>query len=99
MMKSCMEIVSYRLKAGVSEETYMKYVNKLQGAIVNQEGFIKREVYHDQNSGVWFEMVEWESAEIAKQSGEKIMQEPSMIEGMALIDESTIQLHYVKQLM
>lgn len=98
MMKSCLEVVSYRLREGVSEETFMGYVNLMQGALCNSEGFIKREVYLNKDSGVWVELAEWESLEAAKQCEAKIMQESFMAEAMALIDEASLQLHFVKQL-
>lgn len=97
-MKSCLEVVSYQLKEGVSEETFMKYANLMQDALCNGEGFIKREVYFNEESGVWVELAEWENPEAAKQCEAKIMQEPFMAEAMALIDEATLQMHFVKQL-
>ncbi|RUT33667.1 hypothetical protein EJP77_08510 [Paenibacillus zeisoli] len=97
-MKTCLEVVSYRLVDGVNEETYMEYVNLLQGALCNQVGFIKREVYFNKQDGVWVELAEWESQEAARQCEATIMQKPFMAEAMALIDGSTLQLHFVKQL-
>lgn len=97
-MKPCLEVVSYRLKQGVSEEAFMRYVNLLQEALCKGDGFIKREVYFNEESGVWVELAEWESPEAAKQCEVKIMQEPFMAEALAQIDESTIQMHLVKQL-
>ncbi|WP_199620220.1 hypothetical protein [Paenibacillus alkalitolerans] len=97
MMKPCLEVVSYRLKQDVSAETFMRYVNILQEALSGRTGFIKREVFFNAESGVWVEIAEWESHEAAKQCEAKIMQEPFMAEAMGLIDEATIQMHFVKQ--
>lgn len=96
-MKLCQEVVSYRLKKDVSAETFMRYVKLLQGALIGRDGFIKREVFFNEESGVWVELAEFESVEAAKQCEAKIMQEPFMAEAMALIEESTIQMHLVKQ--
>lgn len=96
-MKSCLEVVSYRLKMDVSEETFMRYVNMLQETLSKGNGFIKREVFFNAESGIWVELVEWESAEAAKQCEAEIMKKPFMAEAMGLIDESTIQMHLVKQ--
>ncbi|MBD0382164.1 hypothetical protein [Paenibacillus sedimenti] len=96
-MKLCMEVVSYRLKQEVSTETFMGHVNQLQKALNEVTGFVKREVFFNTEKGVWVEIVEWESPEAAKQGEAKIMQETFMVEAMALIDESTIQMHMVKQ--
>lgn len=96
-MKTCLEVVSYRLKQDVSEETFMGYVNMLQEALCEGDGFVKREVFFNAESGVWVELAEWESLEAAKQCEAKIMQEPFMAEAMGLIDESTIQMHFAKQ--
>jgi hypothetical protein len=96
-MKPCLEVVSYRLKQDVSEETFMRYVNMLQEALSRGNGFVKREVFFNAESGVWVELAEWESLEAAKQCEAKIMQEPFMVEAMGLIDETTIQMHFVKQ--
>lgn len=96
-MKQCLEVVSYRLKQDVSAETFMRYVNMLQEALSGGNGFVKREVFFNAESGVWVELAEWESLEAAKQCEAKIMQEPFMAEAMGFIDESTIQMHFVKQ--
>lgn len=96
-MKPCMEVVSYRLKQDVSTETFMRYVNLLQETLSGGDGFVKREVFFTAESGVWVELAEWESFEAAKQCEAKIMQEPFMAEAMGLIDESTIQMHFVNQ--
>ncbi|QMV42044.1 hypothetical protein FPL14_13185 [Cohnella cholangitidis] len=81
----------------MSEETYRKHANYLQEALSKSTGFIKREVFYNAESGVWVEIAEWESAEAAKQCESKIMQEPFMAEAMGLLDESTLQMHFVKQ--
>jgi hypothetical protein len=96
-MKPCLEVVSYRLKKDVSVETFMKYVNMLQEALSGGNGFVKREVFYDGPNDVWVELAEWESLEAAKQCEAKIMQEPFMAEAMGLIDESTIHMYFVKQ--
>jgi hypothetical protein len=96
-MKPCQEVISYRLKEDVSAETFMSYVNMLQEALSGGNGFVKREVFYNEKNGVWVEIAEWESLEAAKQCEAKIMQEPFMAEAMGLIDESTIQMHFVKQ--
>ncbi len=96
-MKPCQEVVSYRLKEDVSAETFMKYVNILQEVLSGGNGFVKREVFYNAENGVWVELAEWESLEAAKQCEAKIMQEPFMAEAMGLIDESTIQMYFVKQ--
>jgi hypothetical protein len=98
-MKPCLEVVSYRLKEDVSAETFMRHVNILQEALSGGDGFIKREVYYDAENGVWVELAEWESLEAAKQCEAKIMQEPFMAEAMGLIDESTMQMYFVKQVL
>jgi len=92
-----MEVVSYRLKQDVRTETFMRYVNILQDALSGENGFVKREVFFNAESGVWVELAEWKSFEAAKQCEAKIMQKPFMAEAMALIDETTIQMHLVKQ--
>lgn len=96
-MKPCLEVVSYQLKQDVSAEMFMRYANMLQEALCGENGFVKREVYFNAENGVWVELAEWESLEAAKQCEAKIMQEPFMAEAMGLIDESTIQMHLVKQ--
>jgi hypothetical protein len=43
--------------------------------------------------------VEWESAEAAKEAEASIMQLSFMLEAMGLIDQTTIQMHVLKQVM
>lgn len=97
-MKACVEVLSYRLKSEVAKEAYMEYVEKLQEALLEIEGFIKRDVYHNGESGVWVEMAEWSSLDAAKQAEETLMGQPFMVEAMKLIDESTSFMHYVEQI-
>lgn len=96
-MKPCLEVVSYRLKQDASAETFMRYAKMMQEALSGETGFVKREVFFNGESGVWIELAEWENLEAAKQCETKIMQKPFMAEAMGLIDESTLQMHFAKQ--
>lgn len=98
-MKPCMEIVLYQLKKDVDAEGYRKYVNLLQEALTGKEGFIKREVFYNAETGVWIEAVQWQSVEAAKRCEASLMQELFMQEAMTLIDTSTLQLHLVHPVM
>ncbi|TMV51510.1 hypothetical protein FE783_06965 [Paenibacillus mesophilus] len=96
-MKSCLEVVSYRLKPEADAVQFMEYANKLQETLNGVQGFKKREVFCSGDSRSWVEIVEWESPEAAKQAEAAIMQLSFMREAMGLIDQSTIQMHVVKQ--
>jgi len=98
-MKTCVEVVSYQLQKGVTRERYMPFVQQLQESVKEMEGFIQREVLYNEESGVWMEIIEWSSADAAKQAEAKLMQEPCMMEGMELIDQTTLQMHHLKQVL
>ncbi|MDF2716982.1 MAG: hypothetical protein K0R28_3907 [Paenibacillus sp.] len=98
-MKSCLEVVSYRLKPEASADKFTEYASKLQETLYGIRGFRKREVFCSGESGIWVEIVEWESAEAAKEAEASIMQLSFMLEAMGLIDQTTIQMHVLKQVM
>lgn len=96
-MKSCLEVVSYRLKPEVKADKFMEFANKLQETLNGIRGFRKREVFCSGDSGIWMEIVEWESPEAAKQAEAAIMQLSFMQEAMMQIDQSSVQMHMLKQ--
>ncbi|MGC5327543.1 hypothetical protein [Brevibacillus sp. SYSU BS000544] len=93
-MMSCLEVVTYQLKQGVSKESYMNYVKKLQEMVAGLEGFIHREVFYNHTSEEWIEVVGWDNKEAAAKAEKVLMQEPCMLEGMGLINEATLKLQY-----
>ncbi|MEK3883013.1 hypothetical protein [Paenibacillus sp. PL2-23] len=96
-MKSCVEVVSYRLKEGVSEEMFMEAVDLLAELLSGESALKKREVFREEDSGTWVEVAEWTSREAAKQCEARVMADPRMSEAMALIDESTLRMLFVAQ--
>lgn len=99
LMKACMEIVSYQLKPEARSEKFMEFVHRLQTTLSAIDGFVSREVFYREASGVWVELIGWESEEAAKLAETELMRQPCMVEAMELIETSTVQMHLVRQVL
>jgi hypothetical protein len=85
------EVVLFRLKAGVEDETFLREAAVVQAWIEQQPGFISRELLKAPNDQ-WLDTVRWASLETAERAAAIIMNEDHCMPFMSMIDEASIQM-------
>ena len=89
-----LELVVFRLRAGVSREQLLGTVDPVSEWIGEQPGFVSRELAHDEEGDRWIDVVWWESIEQAQAAAERAMSSESCAPMFSLIDmDSTLMLH------
>lgn len=98
MNSTCYEITQYRLLPEASHQDYVTAVEALNALLPDIPGFVRRDVYYQDHSKHWIEVIAWENEEFAKQAEKTLMSHPACKQGFALIDMSTVTLeHYSHQ--
>ncbi len=94
--RSALELVVYRLRDGVSRETFLDTNEAVSAWISRQPGFVSRDLVHDGDGDRWVDVVWWETMEHAHAASELAMTSESCAPMFALIDmESALMLHGV----
>jgi hypothetical protein len=89
-----LELVVFKLNAGVSREQLLGTVDAVSDWIRRQPGFISRELSHDAEGDRWIEVIWWRTLEDAHAAAERAMTSESCAPMFALIDmDSTLMAH------
>ncbi len=91
------ELVLFRAKAGVRQETLIEGTQSIQMWLAQQPGYIRRELLMT-NEGQWADLVYWNSYEEAMVAGEKFMALPEAASLESVMDETTIQMFHFHQM-
>jgi len=70
MSRSVIEIVSFRVKPGISDEAFLKPNEPVEAFLRAQSGFVGRHLSKN-DDGQWFDHVEWASLEQAHAAAQK----------------------------
>ncbi len=87
MTNRVIEVVTFKLAKGVSDEEFLKTVPASSEFVRNLPGFIARRLSKGDN-GIWLEHIEWKSLDDAKAASQAFMQEESLKPMMQAIDGS-----------
>ena len=87
------EIVKFKLKAGISAEEGKEKLLKLNQCVQAFDGFIERKLTKNED-GEWLDIVYWTSKEAALNAAEQVAKDPKALEAFAVIDESTIVMNH-----
>jgi hypothetical protein len=94
MTDKILEIVTFRIAEGVSEEAVLSAANAIMPWLKTQHGFIDRSLSVDDN-GEWLDRVTWRDYATAMAAGEKVMSEESAAPFMAMIlPETMVMRHF-----
>jgi len=89
-----LELVVFKLGAGVSREQFLATVEPVSSWIARQPGFISRELCHDSEGDRWVDVVWWRTMAEAQAAAELAMTSESCAPMFNLIDmESTLMVH------
>ncbi len=90
------ELVLFRTKAGVSEQSMNEAAQTVQTWLAEQPGYIRRELLMT-NEGQWGDLVYWNSFEEAMAAGAKFMTLPEAAVFGSVMEETTIQMFHFHQ--
>lgn len=82
MQQTTIELVTYKLKPGVTEKQLAGTHAGVHDFLRTQPGFIYRSLSRDEQ-GLWYDIVYWRDMAKAKSAGEAFMEHPA---GRALIE-------------
>ncbi len=86
------EIVTYRLKDGVTASDYLSTGPKVEVFLKSQPGFFHRGA-GQVNDSIWIDVLTWRSKSDFEKAFEKSAEDPAIIEMTKMIDESTYQIY------
>lgn len=90
------EIVQFRLKPGVEDMTFVAAAEAMLPDLRAVPGFVRRELLRgDEN--LWVDLVHWRSLSEALAAMDVMMTKPSAGPFMGALDESSIVMHHLQQ--
>ena len=94
MGSKVLELVVFKLAAGVSRERFLGTVEPVSSWISRQPGFVSRELCHDAEGDRWIDVVWWRTMDEARAAAELAMTSEACAPMFGLIDmESTLMVH------
>ncbi len=96
MESKALELVVFKLTAGVARDQFLGTVDAVSSWIREQPGFISRDLSYDSAADRWIEVVWWRTLQDARAAAELAMTSESCRPMFALIDmDSTLMVHGV----
>lgn len=87
------EIVTFKLAAGVSDEAFLQHTELVNSYISNQKGFISRRLSKAAD-GTYLDHVTWENLSDATTAMDRSMKEASLAPFMQSIDPATVKVDH-----
>ena len=88
-----MEIVSFRLNEGVSDDDFRQAASAIDSLLRDRGTASERRLVVD-DDGLWTDIIEWTSMEEAKSAAEELVKDPLFAPLGAMIDASTVNLRH-----
>ena len=92
------EFVTFRLKAGVSDQSFLAAAAQTR-AFLNDTGAVIRRSLSKDDSALWTDHILWKSMGIAKSTAEVAMQHPDFAPLLSMIDPDSVALRHAPVLM
>ena len=89
-----LELVTFRLRAGVSEEQFIEAVRAVDTFLTDRAGFRARQVLRTEADGGWVDLVWWADLAAARSAADAIGQDPAAASFMACIDPASVQVSH-----
>ncbi len=97
MNQSVVELVTYQLKSGVTEQQLATTHEGVHSFLNRQPGFIYRSLSQDE-SGQWFDIAYWQDLATAKAASEAFMSDPASQALCELVEmESVVMRHMLTE--
>jgi hypothetical protein len=91
------ELVSFRLTDGITPEAFLARAETTQALVSSKAGFLRRALLCDE-TGVWTDMVEWQSHAAALQAAETLMQNAEFLDFCSAIDTESVKMQHLPML-
>lgn len=90
------EIVQFKLKDGIDEDTLLTVSKESMEEIKGFSGYIRRELIKGPD-GLWFDIVHWKSISEAQQAAKKFEESVACRNYFKIIDQSSIKMMLMQQ--
>ena len=87
------EIVSYRLVAGVDEAAYLEAAAATE-AFLRDTGAVRQRYLTVDETGLWTDVIEWTSYSAAKEAEAKAMSQPELLPFFEAADPDSMKLRH-----
>jgi len=88
-----MEVVTFRLVAGVSDAEFLRHARGTEAALAAQPGFLRRSLLRD-DTGFWTDLVAWRSLTDAEVAAQAMMADPAFAPFLAAIDMASVRMQH-----
>jgi hypothetical protein len=95
--QSVVEIVTFKLKAGASEQDFLQAANAIQTDLQTMSGYMSRELLKDEHDG-WIDLIHWQSMEQALAAAEAMITLPGVGLFITMIDETSMTMRHLHQI-
>ncbi len=95
MGKHVIETVTFKLKDGVSRETFTEAAKAMNAFVSGRPGFIARRLSCSAD-GEWIEHIEWKDMEAAQSAASALGSVESNRPALSAIDEATVTMHHTE---
>lgn len=86
-----LEILTWKSKAGVSDEEMIKTVDSITSDLKNLNGFLNQTLYKD-SDGTWIDIYYWNTEKDAHDSNEEMAGKESFKKIMSIIKPNTVTI-------
>ncbi|EHU4913497.1 hypothetical protein M5225_003808 [Vibrio vulnificus] len=93
-MEQVIELVSYTLVEGVTEQDIVAATEQSQRFIATLPGFLYRSLSHDCTTNRWTDIVYWQTMDDAKNAGEQFTACPDCQPLMGLIEHPSLVMQH-----
>ena len=95
MKSTTIEVVTFSVKAGISNEEASEKLSLLNEIVKSYDGFIKRS-FSVNEEGQWIDIVHWTSKELALKAAADVAKNQKAGAVFEIIDESSISMNHYK---
>lgn len=95
-INNVVELVSFKLKAGVSADALMATNPAVQAFVSSLPGLLYRSVSLNHDTNEWTDIVYWETLANAEHASQVFMESPACQEMVALIDPETVRMQHTE---
>ncbi|HZG84193.1 hypothetical protein [Paenibacillus sp.] len=88
------EVLTYRLKPGVSAGEYRAAMAAFGEAVAPLDGFVGREAFYGEESGLWVELIRYADQAAALRLGPIVMELPAAGRLFDAIDQDSVGIHF-----
>ena len=98
MNTTVVEIVNFKLNAGVTAADLESTYDGINSFLQSQPGFLYRSLSHNEADKSWIDIVYWENMDTAKAASEALMQDEEGKKMVAMCDMDSVSISHLPAL-